>query len=115
MVKTHPVFHSALEWLGQRGALFPAEMILDSKSPDTITFAGVATIIITSGLAYLGGILTSRAQTKLERDKWLRARQDDVRRDIRAAVASLVSALAAFAHSIMWFTYNASSWAGPPP
>src|SRR5882724_1460048 len=80
----------------------------------TLTLGGVATMLISAGLGYLGGFITSRAQASLEYDKWLRARRDDVRRDIRSVLAGVASELAALAHAIMWFTYNATD-AGSTP
>jgi hypothetical protein len=55
--------------------------------------------------AFVGGRLSSRAQSQQDYKKWVRARQDDARRDIRLAVAD-VEKLAAFAHSMMWVTYK---------
>ena len=74
--------------------------------PAAPTLGGVVVIFITAALGYIGGYITSRAQAKLEYDKWLRARKDDVRRDIRSAVAQLASDLAALAHVVLWFSYK---------
>jgi hypothetical protein len=55
---------------------------------------------------FVSGRLTSRAQSKQEYKKWARALKDDVRRDIRLAIADVAEKLAAFAHSMMWTTYS---------
>jgi hypothetical protein len=57
-------------------------------------------------IAFVSGLLTSRAQSHQESEKWVRAREDDVRRDIRLAIADVAEKLAAFAHSMMWTTYR---------
>jgi hypothetical protein len=62
-------------------------------------------MFISAGLGYIGGLITSRAQARLEYDKWLRARRDDVHRDIRMALGEVASNLAVLAHTIMWFSY----------
>lgn len=84
------------------------------EASPTLTLSGMAMMLISAGLGYISGLITSRAQARLEHDKWLRARRDDVRRDIRTALAGVASDLAALAHSIMWFTYNAADKDGPP-
>jgi hypothetical protein len=48
-------------------------------APVTLTLAGVAGIFITAAPRYIGGFITSRAQARLEYEKWVRARSDDVR------------------------------------
>ncbi len=54
----------------------------------------------------LGGLFAIRAERKLEYQKWVRGREDDVRRDVRLAVAEVANKLAALAHAVMWFTYK---------
>ena len=79
---------------------------MTGDSQNALTFGSAATMFISAGLGYIGGLITSRAQARLEYDKWLRARRDDVRRDTRTALAEVASDLAALAHTIMWFSYN---------
>jgi hypothetical protein len=64
--------------------------------------------LIAAGIGFLGGLLASLAQSRIEDQKWLRGREDEVTRDIRSAVAEVATKLASLAHSVLWFTYNAS-------
>jgi hypothetical protein len=76
-------------------------MSLDQGST---TLIGVAIGAI-AGL--LGGLLTGWRQSRLETQKWLRAREDTVRADTRDALGHLAKTLASAAHSMMWSTYKA--------
>ena len=64
-----------------------------------------ATIGALSGLA--GGFFTGRRQLKVERDKWLQARKDEIQKDIRLAAAELTRKIAAANHSMVWLTWKA--------
>jgi hypothetical protein len=64
-----------------------------------------ATIGALSGLA--GGFLTGRRQLKVERDKWLQSRKDEIQKDIRLAAAELTRKIAAANHSMLWLTWKA--------
>jgi hypothetical protein len=86
---------------------------MEASPAAALSFGSVATLLISAGLGYISGLLTSRAQARLEHDKWLRARQDEVHRDIRTAVSAVASNLAALAHGVMWFTYNVSNGRSP--
>jgi hypothetical protein len=63
--------------------------------------------IIGASAGLLGGFLTGWRQSKLEREKWLRAREDAVLADTRAVLGDLTKTLASAAHSMMWSTYKA--------
>jgi hypothetical protein len=68
--------------------------------------------VIGAIVGLLGGLLAIRAERQLEYQKWVRGREDDVRRDIRLAVAEVATKLAALAHAVMWFTYKTVNSAG---
>lgn len=55
-----------------------------------------------------GGILTGLRQAKLEKDRWLRTRQDDIERETRLAVAELAKKMAAATQVILWLTAKAN-------
>lgn len=58
-------------------------------------------------VAALGGAaLLSRHQSKLEQEKWARARDEQLRTDTRATVAALARTLASTAHSMMWASFR---------
>lgn len=55
----------------------------------------------------VAGALAGWRQSKLEREKWTRSREDRVRSETRGAVAALARTLASTAHSMMWATFKA--------
>lgn len=71
---------------------------------------GVAVVLgaAVGAVAGMGGAaLAGWRQSKLETEKWTRAREDQIRADLRAAVAALAKTLASTAHSMMWVTFKA--------
>jgi hypothetical protein len=58
-----------------------------------------------SGLG--GGYLAGRRQTQLEREKWVRSRNDEHEKTLRLALAELTRKLAAGTHAIAWLTWKA--------
>ena len=55
----------------------------------------------------LGGVLTGRRQAELEKEKWLQAREDDIKKDTRLALAELTRKMAAVTQAMLWFTAKA--------
>src|SRR5262245_21295595 len=70
------------------------------------TIIGAVSVLTGGALGFLAATYTDRADRKLEFEKWVRARDDDVNRDVRMAVASVVMLLAEYAHSLMWSTFS---------
>jgi hypothetical protein len=62
--------------------------------------------LIGAALGFGGAWYSAVAERRLEYQKWLQSREDDVNRDIRLAVAEVVARLSEMAHSIMWFTFS---------
>ena len=54
-----------------------------------------------------GGMLALWHNSRLEREKWLRARQDSVDNELRSSVRQLTIELAAAAHAMSWLTWRA--------
>jgi hypothetical protein len=73
----------------------------------TIAIPLVAALIgAISGI--LGGFLAGRRQLKLEHEKWLLSREDDLAKETRIAVAELTYKLASATHSIVWLGWKAN-------
>lgn len=70
---------------------------------------GIA-VVLGAGAGALAGIggaaLAGWRQSKHEKEKWLRAREDALQADTRGAVAALAKTLASTAHSMMWATFR---------
>ncbi|MDM0105711.1 hypothetical protein QTH97_12250 [Variovorax sp. J22R24] len=66
--------------------------------------------VIGAGVGALAGIVgfafAGWRQSKLETEKWSRAREDKARSDTRNAVADLAKTLASTAHSMMWVSFK---------
>lgn len=56
-----------------------------------------------------GGILTGRRQARLEREKWLQARKDDIEKETSLAVAELTRKMATAIQAMLWFTSKAEN------
>jgi len=56
-----------------------------------------------------GGILTGRRQARLEQEKWLQARKDDIEKETRLAVAELARKMAVAVQAMLWFTSKAGN------
>jgi hypothetical protein len=69
--------------------------------------AGLIGAVIGAGLSLMGTLVSGWQESKLERAKWLRAREDQAIKDLRIAVADLARRLAAGVHSIEWLTWPA--------
>jgi hypothetical protein len=54
-----------------------------------------------------GGWLNGWRQSKIEHQKWVRARYDTIEKDARLALADLTKKLAAGVHAICWLTWKA--------
>lgn len=54
-----------------------------------------------------GGMLTGWRQTRLEREKWLRGREDILANELRVSLQQLTVRLAAAVHSMCWLTWLA--------
>ena len=66
-------------------------------------------------MGYLGALIVKALDLRADRDRWRRARRDEVFRDSRRVAGDLAAKIAEFAHSIMWFSYkmdehNRGSW-----
>ncbi len=59
-------------------------------------------------IALLVGWLAGRREANLESEKWRRAREDDLKKETRLAVADLTRKLALAAHSMVWLTWKAT-------
>jgi uncharacterized protein YneF (UPF0154 family) len=57
----------------------------------------------------LGGYFAGRQQRSLEYEKWLRAREDDLAKETRLAVAELTRKLSEATHSMAWLTWKAKN------
>jgi hypothetical protein len=57
-----------------------------------------------------GGILTGQRQARLEQEKWLQARKDDIEKETRLAVAELTRKMAVAMQAMLWFTSMAESF-----
>lgn len=71
----------------------------------TIVSLTVALVGAIAGL--VGGYLAGRRQSQLEYKKWVRAREDDLAKEARLAVADFTRKLAAATHSIVWLAWKA--------
>jgi len=58
-------------------------------------------------VALVGGYLAGSRQSRLEYKKWLRAREDDLAKEARLAVAEFTRKLATAIHSIVWLAWKA--------
>ena len=67
----------------------------------------LAATLIGAASGILGGYLASLRQATIEREKWFHTREDEVRKDIRGAVADLMKKLAVGIHAMMWVTWKA--------
>jgi hypothetical protein len=56
-----------------------------------------------------GGILTGRRQARLEQERWLQARKDDIEKETRLAVAELTRKMAVATQAMLWFTSKAGN------
>ena len=62
---------------------------------------------VAGAVAGIGGVaLAGWRQSRQEKERWLRAREDALRADTRSAVAALARTLASTAHSMMWATFR---------
>lgn len=62
-----------------------------------------------------GGLILKALDLLADRDRWRRARRDEIFRDSRRVAGELAAKLAEFVHSTMWFSYkmdegNRASW-----
>jgi hypothetical protein len=58
-------------------------------------------------IALISSFLTGWRQSHLEKEKWLRSREDTFRNETRSALADLAKALACYAHTIRWSIHKA--------
>lgn len=56
-----------------------------------------------------GAILTGRRQARIEQEKWLQARKDDIEKETRLAVAELTRNIAVAIQAMLWFTAKAGN------
>jgi hypothetical protein len=56
-----------------------------------------------------GGILTGQRQARLEQERWLQARKDDIEKETRLAVAELTRKMAVATQAMLWFTSKAGN------
>jgi hypothetical protein len=68
---------------------------------------GILAALIGAVAGITGGYLSGWQQARLEYKKWLRAREDDVAKELRLAVADLMRKMATTAQHISWFTWEA--------
>jgi hypothetical protein len=71
--------------------------------------------LIGAGIGVAGGLVLKVIDMRTERERWLRSRRDVVYRDTRLAACDLVTKIAEFVFSTIWFTYklndnNRSDW-----
>jgi hypothetical protein len=75
-----------------------------SLDPGSAAVIGASVGAIT---ALISSFLTGWRQSQIEREKWLRSREDTLRNETRSALSDLAKTLASYSHSIMWSTHKA--------
>lgn len=60
-------------------------------------------------VAFCVALYNSRRQSKLEYEKWLRTREDQIDKDFRLAVADLTRKIAQGTHQIIWLAWKAKN------